>query len=251
VSPRLEVIALEGMPEIAKGDPLGPMLLAAADGDLRAGDVLVVSHKAVSKAEGRMRSLKAIKPGERALALGSELGKDPRLVQLILDESTEVIRAAGGVLIVETREGWICANAGIDSSNVEGEDTVLLLPESADASARRLRSELRLPGGSAPAVIVADTFGRAWRVGQADVALGCAGLRPLDDWRGRADAQGRRLTATMVAIADEVAAAADLVRPKDAGSPAAVVRGLERLVTPEDGPGAAALRRDRSQDLFR
>jgi coenzyme F420-0:L-glutamate ligase / coenzyme F420-1:gamma-L-glutamate ligase len=172
-------------------------------------------------------------------------------VQLVLDEARSVIRAERGRLIVETRGGWICANAGIDASNVPGKERVSLLPEDADGSARRIRDELREAAGAAPAVVIADSFGRPWRLGQTDVAIGCAGLVPLDDWRGRRDREGRVLAATSIAIADQVAAAADLGRDKQAGVPAALIRGLGRYVTREDGPGAAALRRAEADDLFR
>lgn len=246
----IEVVAITGVGEVGEGENLGA-LLAAAAADLAAEDVVVVSHKVVSKAEGRVRSLDEVDVGPRAAELASTLEKDPRLVQLVVDESKALIRAEGGVLIAETKGGWICANAGIDASNVPGAEMVVLLPEDADASARRIRGEIRDATGIAPAVVVADSFGRAWRIGQADVAIGCAGLVPLEDWRGRSDTHGRELTATVVAIADEVAAAADLVRGKDAGVPAALVRGLGRYVGEGDGPGAAALRRAESEDLFR
>ena len=250
---RLEVIALAGLGEITPGEPLGTLLARAAaeaGGELSDDDVLVVSHKAVSKQEGRVRSLADVAPGPRAKKLADQVGKDPRLVELILAESRSVIRS-DRVLIVETHSGWICANAGIDSSNVPERDSVVLLPEDADASARRLRDEVRSAAGVAPAVVIADSFGRPWRVGQTDVAIGCAGLAPLEDWIGRSDAVGRVLEATIVAVADEVAAAADLVRAKDAGAPAALVRGLGRHVTAGDGPGAAPLRRAEAEDLFR
>ena len=183
--------------------------------------------------------------------LSARLDKDPRLVQLILDESVRVLRAERGVLIVETRSGLVCANAGVDTSNVPGDEHVSLLPEDADASARRLRAEILAVSRSDPAVVIADSFGRPWRLGQTDVAIGCAGLAPLDDWRGRRDREGRELAATAVAIADEAAAAADLTRDKASGAPAAVISGLARHVTPDDGPGAAALRRAEADDLFR
>ena len=254
MSDRLEVIAIAGVGEVEVGANLAGLLAGAAarnGEELKGGDVLVVSHKVVSKAEGRLVELGDVEPGERARELGASLDKDPRLVELVLRESRAVLRAERGRLIVETRSGWVCANAGIDASNVPGNQTVALLPEDADASARRVRASLRARGAGALAVVVADSFGRAWRLGQADVAIGCAGLRPLDDWVGRADAHGRPLAATRMAIADEVASAADLVRPKDAGSPAAIVRGLASHVTDEDGPGAAQLRRAESEDLFR
>jgi coenzyme F420-0:L-glutamate ligase/coenzyme F420-1:gamma-L-glutamate ligase len=241
--------ALPGLPEIGLGHDLAAEFNAATE--LGDGDVVVVAHKIVSKAEGRVRRLGDVKPSERAIALADEHGKDPRQVQIVLDESTEVLRAHKGVLICVTRHGFVCANAGVDASNAAEADSVILLPLDPDRSARTLRSRLRDVSGSAPAVVIADSFGRAWRNGQTDVAIGCAGLSPLDDWRGRPDASGRELRATWIAIADEVAAAADLVRSKDSREPAVVIRGLDRHVTPDDGPGAAALRRPATEDLFR
>jgi coenzyme F420-0:L-glutamate ligase / coenzyme F420-1:gamma-L-glutamate ligase len=239
-----------GIPEIAAGDPLGE-LIAARAGELVDGDVVVISQKVVSKAEGQLRRLSSVIPSAEARRYAAVLGKEPNLVQLILEESAEVIRAERGVLIVETRHGLVCANAGIDSSNVGDPESVLLLPEDPDASARRLRTEIGDVCGARIGVVIADSFGRAWRIGQAEVAIGCAGLAPLDDWRGRHDADGRELKATEIAIADEAAAAADLVRDKAAAVPAVVVGGLGRWVTDEDGPGAAAIRRPREDDLFR
>jgi coenzyme F420-0:L-glutamate ligase/coenzyme F420-1:gamma-L-glutamate ligase len=245
----IEVHPVPGLPEIREGDRLGELIAAAAS--VADGDVVVVSQKIVSKAEGRVRSLEHVEPGRRARALARKLDKDPALVQLILDESDTVVRAERGVLITETRGGWVCANAGIDSSNVAGEGFVALLPVDSDSSARRIRAELRRASGQAPAVIVSDSFGRPWRVGQCDVAIGCAGLSPLDDWRGRGDRAGRELSATAIALADELAAAADLARDKAGGVPASVVRGVGRHVSDDDGPGAAALQRPRADDLFR
>jgi coenzyme F420-0:L-glutamate ligase / coenzyme F420-1:gamma-L-glutamate ligase len=240
-----------GLPEIALGDPLG-RLVAERAGALADGDVVVVSQKIVSKAEGRVRRLSSVIPGAEARRLAAQLGKEPALVELILAESREVLRAERGVMIVETRHGFVCANAGIDSSNLPEGGTVSLLPEDPDASARRIRGEIRAAADVAPATIVSDSFSRSWRLGQIEVAIGCAGLAPLDDWRGRPDAGGRKLEATLIAIADEAAAAADLVRDKASRVPAAIVRGLERYVTmDDDGPGAAALRRPRDEDLFR
>ena len=243
------VRAVEGLPEIEAGAELGALIAAAASP--ADGEVVVVSQKVVSKAEGRTRALAGVQPGERALELGERLDKDPRFVELILAESATVLRAERGRLIVETRSGFVCANAGIDASNVPGEDRVVLLPERPDESARRLRAEIAAVIGALPAVVIADSFGRAWRLGQVDVAIGCAGLVPLDDWRGREDRDGHVLTATAIAAADELAAAASLARQKSSGEPAAVVSGLARLVTREDGPGAAALRRPAAEDLFR
>jgi coenzyme F420-0:L-glutamate ligase/coenzyme F420-1:gamma-L-glutamate ligase len=224
---------------------------AAAPADLAPGDLIVVAHKVVSKAEGRVRRLAEIEPGERALALGAEHGKDPRHVQAVLDECTELLRARDGILICVTRHGFVCANAGIDRSNAGGEDELVLLPEDPDASARRLRAGIEAARGVRPGIVVSDSFGRAWRIGQTDVALGIAGLAPLDAWHGRTDAYGRELRATSIAVADSAAAAADLARAKDSRQPAVLVRGLERYVSADDGPGAAALRRPPEEDLFR
>ncbi len=251
---RIEVIPLPGLPEIRPGTSLGRAIAEAASRAgvaLRDDGVVVVSQKVVSKAEGRVRDLREVEPGTRARGLARQLGKDPRLVQVVLDESERLVRAERGVLIAQTRQGWVCANAGVDASNVPGEGRVALLPHDADASARRIRAEIAALTGARPAIVVADSFGRPWRLGQADVAIGCAGLAPLDDWRGRLDREGRELAATAVAVADEVAAAADLARDKASGTPACLVRGLERLVTGDDGPGAAALRRPAGEDLFR
>jgi coenzyme F420-0:L-glutamate ligase/coenzyme F420-1:gamma-L-glutamate ligase len=245
----VEIVPLDGLPEVREADPLGRMIAERAE--LLEGDVVVVSQKVVSKAEGRVRSLGEVEPGSRARALAARLGKDPALVELILAESRSVVRAERGVLIAETHSGWICANAGIDASNLPGEGTVSLLPADPDASARRIRAEIEAIAGVRPAVVVADSFGRPWRLGQCDVAIGVAGLRPLDDWRGRSDRRGRELAATVIAVADQVAAAADLSRDKDAGMPAAIVRGVDRHVTAEDGPGAAVLQRPADEDLFR
>ena len=208
---------------------------------------MVIAQKVVSKAEGRLVQLADVEPGERAEQLAAEHGKDARLVQLVLDESAELLRAERGVLITQTRHGLVCANAGIDLSNVPGDDVALLLPLDPDGSARALRAAL----GARVGVAITDSFGRAWRLGQVDVAIGAAGVLPLDDWRGRRDYAGRALAATAVAVADAIAAAADLAREKDERVPVVVVRGLERFVTDEDGPGAAALRRPRGEDLFR
>jgi coenzyme F420-0:L-glutamate ligase / coenzyme F420-1:gamma-L-glutamate ligase len=233
--------AIAGLPEVEPGDDLAALFAA----HVGAGDVLVVAHKVVSKAEGRIRALADIEPGPRARAYAEQLGKDARHVQAVLDESAEVLRDER-VLICRTHHGFVCANAGVDQSNAPA-GCVILLPEDPDASARRLRAALP----DRPAVVIADSFGRAWRVAQCDVAIGIAGLAPVDDWQGRADRSDRELHATAIAIADEAAAAADLARAgKDAGEPAVVVSGLQRFVTEDDGPGAAALVRARADDLF-
>ena len=233
--------ALDGLPEVRPGDDLAALLAGV---DLHPTDVLCVAHKVVSKAEGRVVDLATIAPGDRALAWAAEWDKDPRAVQVVLDEAAEVVRAERGRLICRTRHGFVCANAGVDRSNAGGEDRAVLLPLDPDASARALRARLGC------AVVITDSFGRAWRVGQSEIAIGCAGLAPVDDWRGRADTDGRELHATVIAVADQAAAAADLSRRKDAAQPAVIVRGLERFVLDEDGPGAAALVRSREDDLF-
>jgi coenzyme F420-0:L-glutamate ligase/coenzyme F420-1:gamma-L-glutamate ligase len=244
MSGELRVLPVEGMPEVREGDKVSELIGERVQ--LEDGDIVVISQKIVSKAEGRVRKLSEVAPSERARELAKKLGKEPGLVELVLSASREVLREER-VLITETHHGFVCANAGIDSSNLPEDGTVCLLPEDPDASARRIRAEI----GSRIAVVIADSFGRAWRLGQSEVAIGCAGLQPLDDWRGRRDASGRELSATVIAIADEVAAAADLVRRKDSNVPGAVVRGLSRYVGAEDGPGAAILRRPPGEDLFR
>ncbi|MEJ7784351.1 MAG: coenzyme F420-0:L-glutamate ligase [Solirubrobacteraceae bacterium] len=238
----LSAEAVSGLPEIGAGDDLAALIAP----HVRAGDVVVLAHKVVSKSEGRVVELDKVEVTGQALALGHEHGKDPRLVQVILSETAEIVRSRPGVLICRTHHGLVCANAGVDTSNAP-DGCLVLLPRDPDASARTLRR--RLPAGCA--VVVADSFGRAWRVGQADVAIGIAGLTPLDDWRGRNDREGREMQATLIAVADQAASAADLARAgKDAGEPAVLVRGLERFVTDDDGPGAAALLRAREDDLF-
>jgi coenzyme F420-0:L-glutamate ligase / coenzyme F420-1:gamma-L-glutamate ligase len=234
---------------VQAGDDLAVLIAP----EVREGDIVVIAQKVVSKAEGRVRSLADVEPNDRARTLANDLGKDPRLVQVILDESLSVIRAERGVLICETRHGYICANAGVDMSNAPDEDIAVLLPLDPDASARWIRAELAAAVGSATGigVIVSDSFGRPWRLGIADVAIGAAGIRVLDDWRGRADAQGRELRATEVAVADQLASAADLARAKDSQEPVVLIRGGAHYITEEDGPGAAALRRPRELDLFR
>jgi coenzyme F420-0:L-glutamate ligase/coenzyme F420-1:gamma-L-glutamate ligase len=243
----IDLTALPGLPEVRPGDDLAALLdsAAARAGGLAPGDVLAVAHKVVSKAEGRVVQLADVVPGERALALGAEHGKDPRQVQVILDESAELVRADAGRLIARTHHGFVCANAGVDASNTGAPDTLVLLPLDPDGSARALRRRLGC------AVVITDSFGRAWRRGQCEVAIGCAGLRALEDWRGLPDSDGRELVATAIAVADEAAAAADLVRAKDSREPAVRLRGLERHVTDDDGPGVAALVRTAADDLFR
>lgn len=250
----LSITAIEGLPEIAPSDDLAGLIagaLADRAKDPTDHDVLVLAHKVVSKAEGRIRHLRDVQATQRARELARALGKDPRHVQVILDETREVRRADRGVLICMTRHGFVCANAGVDASNVPGGDAVVLLPHDPDQSARKIRADLRSRLGFAPAILITDSFGRAWRRGQVDIAVGCAGLAPLEDWRGRSDTQGRELKATLIAVADELAAAADLDRTKDAAVPLVLIRGADRHVTAHDGPGIAPMIRPEAEDLFR
>jgi coenzyme F420-0:L-glutamate ligase/coenzyme F420-1:gamma-L-glutamate ligase len=235
--------AITGLPDVRPGDDLAALLAVEA---YEPDDVLVVAHKIVSKSEGAMRRLAEVTPSARAIELARAHDKDPRHVQVVLDESVSVLRAERGVLICRTHHGFVCANAGVDASNAPDAETLVTLPRDPDASARALRAGLP----NRPAVVIADSFGRAWRHGQCDVAIGIAGLAPLDDWRGRHDTTGRELHATVIAVADEAAAAADLVRDKGSREPAVVVRGLGRYVADDDGPGAAALIRPVAEDLF-
>jgi coenzyme F420-0:L-glutamate ligase/coenzyme F420-1:gamma-L-glutamate ligase len=230
------------LPEFGPGDDLA----ALVGPHVTENDVVVIAHKVVSKIEGAVVRLCDVQVGERSRELAERHGKDPAHMQVILGETAEIVRERSGVLICRTHHGFVCANAGVDESNAP-EAHVITLPQDPDASARRIRGAL----GVRCAVVIADSFGRAWRVGQSDIAIGAAGIRPLDDWRGRRDAHDRVLHATLIAIADEAAAAADLARQgKDAGEPVVLLRGLGRFVTDDDGPGAAALLRERSEDLF-
>jgi coenzyme F420-0:L-glutamate ligase/coenzyme F420-1:gamma-L-glutamate ligase len=258
---------LTGLPEIRAGDDLAALIVASlGEQRLRDGQVVAIAHKAVSKAEGAVVALADVRPSPRARELAAahphgEQGRDPRAIQVVLDQSTEILRAERGVLICRTRHGFVCANAGVDASNASPEEgageTLVTLPRDPDASARRIRARLRELTRAdgvdpvAPAVLITDSFGRAWRHGQVDVALGLAGMQPLDDWRGRTDTRGLQLQATWLAIADAAAATADLVRRKDSREPVAILDGLHEFVTAEDGPGAAALLRPLDEDMFR
>lgn len=246
----LAAMAVPGLPEIDPGADL-VALVEAAGARPTSDQVVVISHKVVSKAEGRVVALGDVTAGPRARELGAELGGDARAIQVVLDESVEVLRAQRGVLISRTRHGFVCANAGVDASNTAAPDSLVLLPLDPDASARSLRARWRELTGRAPAIVIADSFGRAWRHGQCEVAIGCAGLAPLEDWRGRHDSVGRRLRATWIAVADQAACSADLVRAKDSREPVVLLTGLGRHVTDENGPGVAALIRPLQEDMFR
>jgi coenzyme F420-0:L-glutamate ligase / coenzyme F420-1:gamma-L-glutamate ligase len=248
----LRARSLGSLPEIGAGEDLAEMILTAlASEGLLDGQVLAIAHKAVSKAEGAVVALADVQPSDRARALATEQDKDPRAVQVVLDETVELLRAERGVLICRTRHGFVCANAGVDASNAARADTLVLLPRDPDASARTIRARLHELSGATVAVVISDSFGRAWRNGQQDVAIGLAGMAPLEDWRGRRDAAGLELRATWLAVADAAAATADLARAKDSREPVVIIEGLERFVTAEDGPGAAPLLRPVEEDLFR
>jgi coenzyme F420-0:L-glutamate ligase / coenzyme F420-1:gamma-L-glutamate ligase len=258
VSSGLHVFAVPGLPDVVMGADLGALIAAAAAGampPLASGDIVVVAQKIVSKAEGATVRLDEVSPSPRASAWAAAHGKDPRIVEVVLRESKRIVRMERGILIAETHHGLVCANAGVDASNVQP-GYVTVLPQDPDASARRIRtailSTVRLTRDRADAfdvgVIVSDTFGRPWREGVVNVALGVAGLRPLLDYRGCRDTYGRELSSTVIAIADEIAAAAELVMRKTARLPVAIVRGAAEWL----GEGAGSeLVRESSRDLFR
>jgi coenzyme F420-0:L-glutamate ligase / coenzyme F420-1:gamma-L-glutamate ligase len=244
----VSVIPLEGLPELEPEDDLGLLLHGAATavGGLEDGDVVVVAQKAVSKVEGRVVSIEDVEPSARAVELAGPDG-DPRHLELILRESAEVVRSRPPLVITETRHGFVCASAGVDASNTPGDDLLVLLPLDPDESARRLRVRLGELSGADVGVIVSDSFGRAWRQGTTDVALGVAGIAPVRDLRGTSDARGRELKTTQIAVADELAGAAELVMGKSRGVPAAIVRGVDVR-----GDGSASeLVMPRERDLFR
>ena len=221
----IELIPVEGFPEVRPGDDLAGMVTEAVGSGLRSGDVLVVTHKIVSKAEGRLVHLGTVEPSALAKEYAARWGKDPRQIEVVFRESRRVVRMDRGVVISETRHGFVCANAGVDASNVPGRDAVCLLPVDPDRSAARLREALRRRLGVEVAVVVSDSFGRAWRFGITDVAIGVSGMDPLADYRGQNDPHGYPMEASVLAVADEVAAAAELVMGKTDGIPLAIVRG--------------------------
>jgi len=248
--PRYEVIGIEGIGEVRPGDDIARLVLDAAARQrtpVAGGDVLVLSQKIVSKSEGRLLNLTEVTPSTMATTFATELGRDPRLIEVILRESRRVVRMDRGVLVTETRHGWVCANAGVDQSNVDAE-MVALLPEDPDRSARAFRDAVRTHTRSDVYVIVADTFGRPWREGLVNIAIGVAGFAPLRSYLGERDPAGRPLQATILAIADELAAAAEPVMGKLDRIPAAIVRGLPLAPSEE---GSKALLRDPARDLFR
>ncbi len=254
---RLLAVALPALPEVRPGDDLGGLVvgawreLIASEPDLapRATDALVVTQKVVSKAEGRIVDLGTVEPRPEAVAFAERWERDARQVEVVLRESVEVLRMERGVVISRTRHGFVCANAGVDASNVGRHDEVTLLPLDPDASARAIRERIGAELGTAPGVVVSDSFGRPWRWGIVDVALGAAGFRPLDDQRGRPDAAGRTMHATVVAVADQLASTAELASGKVSGRPLVLVRGAE--LPPGDGSVTGDVVMDPAADLFR
>jgi coenzyme F420-0:L-glutamate ligase/coenzyme F420-1:gamma-L-glutamate ligase len=255
----LSVRALTGLPELCAGDDLAALIAATAEREqpLKNGAVLVIAHKAVSKAEDAVVRLGGVEPKERAVELAARFSaetgqqRDARAIQVALDQSSEILREERGVLICRTHHGFVCANAGVDASNSAEPDTLIVLPRDPDESARRIRARVRELTGTAVGVVVTDSFGRAWRNGQVDVAIGLAGVQPLEDWRGRNDASGLELRATWLALADAAAAVGELARAKDSREPVVVIDGLEHILIDADGPGARELLRPLDEDMFR
>jgi coenzyme F420-0:L-glutamate ligase/coenzyme F420-1:gamma-L-glutamate ligase len=244
----IDVLGVEGFPEVRTGDDLSRMISGAVARDLRQGDVLVVTHKIVSKAEGRLVDLRTVEPSTLAKGFATRYGKDPRQIEVVLRESRRVVRMDRGIIISETHHGFVCANAGVDASNVPGDHTVCLLPVDPDASAARLRDALARDPGVDVAVVISDSFGRAWRHGITDVAIGVAGMDPVADYRGLNDPHGYPMEASVLAVADELAAAAELVMGKTEGIPLAIVRGYS--YSPALG-SAKELLMPPERDLFR
>lgn len=248
---RIELIALEGIPEVTDGDDVGALIVEAATTSgvaVADADVLVVTQKVVSKAEGRLVELATVEPSPLARDWAARWGKDPRQVEVVLRESASIVRMGpGGLIISRTRHGLVCANAGVDVSNVGGGEVASLLPVDPDASARRIREVVRERTGAAPAVVISDSFGRPWRNGIVNVAIGSAGIEPLVDLRGDPDAAGRTMLATVIAVADELASAADLAGGKVAQRPVVVVRGYEWRAS---DAGASVLVMEPERDLF-
>jgi coenzyme F420-0:L-glutamate ligase/coenzyme F420-1:gamma-L-glutamate ligase len=251
LSSTIQLTPILGIPEIRPDDDIGAMIARAAGGmrfELADGDIVVAAQKIVSKAEGRLVDLESITPSEFAREIAGRQNRDPRLVEIILRESSRIVRMEDHILITETRHGFVCANAGVDQSNVGSEHWVSLLPVAPDESARLLKGRLAELLKVDVAVIVTDTFGRPWREGLTNVAIGIAGLSPLDDFRGKSDDHGRQLSATVLAVADELAAAAGLLMKKTARIPVVIIRGYEY----EHGEGSAQeLVRAKERDLFR
>ena len=250
--PEIRVIGIEGMPEVKPGDDLAGQMLDAAQRQgtsIESGDVIVVTQKIVSKAEGRVVSIDSVEPSPLALAITEGHRRDPRHTELILRESRRIVRMDRGVIISETHHGFNCANAGIDASNIPGDGTVALLPVDPDASARGIRQAIRERAGVDVAVIISDTFGRPWRSAAVNVAIGVAGFNPLLSYVGQEDSHGNMMYTTVIAVADELAATAELVTGKVLGVPVAIIRGYS--YTPMEEASHDALIRDPDKDLFR
>lgn len=252
----LKVIGIAGVPEVATGDDLGALILEAAVSQqipIADGDVLVVTQKVVSKAEGCVVRLSDVEPSPFAIQLSEETHRDPRHTEVILRESVRIVRMDRGNIISETRHGFNCANAGVDASNVPGEDTVATLPLDPDASARRIRAAIQAGHSKNVAVIISDTFGRPWREGAVNVAIGVAGMSTMKDYRGQVDVSGRPMYSTVIAVADELAAVAELVTGKVDRVPAALIKGYAYDVPggAESAAGARTLIRSPERDLFR
>ena len=252
----VRIIGLDGMPEVAPGDDLDSLIgnaIVTSGVGLERGDIVVVTHKIVSKAEGQVVDLRTIEPSTLATEFGERWDKDPRKIEVVLRESRRIVRMDNGLIIAETAHGFVCANAGVDASNASP-DTVVLLPKDPDASAGRLRRALEKRFGpvgiDALAVIISDSFGRPWRQGIVNVAIGVSGMAPLVDYRGQMDAAGYELSASILAVADEVAAAAELVMHKLAGRPVAIVRGYRSPLAGAAGTGRDLIM-DPARDLFR
>lgn len=247
----IQLLAIRNLPEIQPGDDLGSLLvhaIAAGKLTLQDGDILIVAQKIVSKSEGRLVNLAEVEPSALAVEIAEKQHRDPRLIEVILSESASLIRRDAHVIITETKHGFVCANAGVDKSNVAGDDVISLLPIAPDESARRLRQKIRELCGADVAIIITDTFGRAWREGLVNTAIGVAGIVPLKDYRGEKDDHGREMSATVLAVADELAAASGLLMQKTARVPVVLVRGYQY----ESGTGnAAQLIRAKERDLFR
>lgn len=247
---KVTIYGLETIPKIRRGDDVGRRIVEAALREkvgIEDGDIIVVSSKIVSKSEGRLVNLKEITPSERAKRVATKVSKDPRLVELILRESENVVKAEKGHLIVKTRWGFICANAGIDKSNVAGDnDVVVLLPENPDLSARKIRSKIKELTGKEVSVVITDTYGRPLREGQVDMAIGSAGICPFKDYRGKKDLEGYVLKVKLIAILDEIAAAGELVKGNGAeGIPVAIVRGLRYDVCEESDTRVLAMKEEK------
>lgn len=250
--PEIRIIGIEGMPEVQPGADLAALLLTAAarqETPPQSGDVLVVTQKIVSKAEGRVVSLEGIDPSPLAVAITAGHRRDPRHTELILRESRRIVRMDRGVILSETRHGFNCANAGIDASNIPGDNTVALLPIDPDASARQIRDAVKAQTGADTAVIISDTFGRPWRSAAVNVAIGVAGFNPLLSYVGQPDAHGNLMHTTVIAVADELAAAAELVTGKTDGIPVSIIRGYPWY--PMADASNQSLIRDPDKDLFR